>query len=133
MTAEPPEIDTSVPHSARIWNYWLGGKDNYEADRTAGDQFLKAFPDIAVIARATREFMGRAIRYLAIQRKISGTFFKTLAPHYLLLLGIAQTCRFQDKPFLRFLLSGEMDVDAFKAGKRLQVSEAVGPSRDIDL
>ena len=70
MTEQPPEIDTSVPHSARIWNYWLGGTDNYEADRTAGDQFLKAFPDIAVIARATREFMARAIRYLAAEEGI---------------------------------------------------------------
>lgn len=70
MTAEPPEIDTSVPHSARIWNYWLGGTDNYEVDRAAGDQFLQAFPDIAVIARATREFMGRAIRHLAAEEGI---------------------------------------------------------------
>jgi hypothetical protein len=72
----------------------------------------------------------RAIRHLAIQRKISGTFFKTLAPQYLLLLGIAQTCRFQEKPFLKFLLSEQLDVDAFKAGKRLQISEPVGQSRD---
>ena len=35
-------IDTTVPHSARIWNYWLGGKDNYEIDRVAGDQFSAA-------------------------------------------------------------------------------------------
>ncbi len=39
----PPEIDTSVPHSARIWNYWLGGKDNYPVDREAGDQFGAVF------------------------------------------------------------------------------------------
>ena len=58
-------LDTTVPHSARIWNYWLGGKDNYAVDRAAGDQFLAAFPDIAVIARATRAFLGRAVRYLA--------------------------------------------------------------------
>jgi len=61
----PAAIDTTVPHSARIWNYWLGGKDNYEVDRMAGDQFIQAFPEIAVIARASRAFMGRAIRYLA--------------------------------------------------------------------
>jgi O-methyltransferase involved in polyketide biosynthesis len=61
----PPEIDTSVPHSARIWNYWLGGKDNYAVDRAAGDQFQQTFPEIAVIARATRAFMDRAVRYLA--------------------------------------------------------------------
>ena len=60
-----PGIDTTVPHSARIWNYWLGGKDNYAVDRAAGDQFLQIFPDIAVVARAGRAFMGRAVRYLA--------------------------------------------------------------------
>ncbi|MGH3185801.1 MAG: SAM-dependent methyltransferase [Streptosporangiaceae bacterium] len=58
-------IDGTVPHSARIWNYWLGGKDNYAVDSAAGDLFLATFPDIAVIARATRAFMGRAVRYLA--------------------------------------------------------------------
>jgi hypothetical protein len=63
----PPRLDTTVPHSARIWNYWLGGKDNYAVDRAAGDQFLATFPDIAVIARATRAFMGRAVRHLADQ------------------------------------------------------------------
>jgi hypothetical protein len=65
QASPPPQIDTTVPHSARIWNYWLGGKDNYAVDRAAGDQFLAAFPDIAVVARATRAFMGRAVRYLA--------------------------------------------------------------------
>jgi hypothetical protein len=63
--ASPPPLDTTVPHSARIWNYWLGGKDNYAVDRAAGDQFLATFPDIAVVARATRAFMGRAVQYLA--------------------------------------------------------------------
>ena len=63
----PPELDTTVPHSARIWNYWLGGKDNYAVDRAAGDQFLRTFPEIAVIARATRAFMQRAVRYLAAE------------------------------------------------------------------
>ena len=63
--AIPPRIDTTVPHSARIWNYWLGGKDNYAVDRAAGDQFLATFPGIADIARATRAFMGRAVQYLA--------------------------------------------------------------------
>ena len=61
----PPRLDTTVPHSARIWNYWLGGKDNFAVDRAAGEQFLATFPDIAVIARATRAFMNRAVQYLA--------------------------------------------------------------------
>jgi hypothetical protein len=40
----PSAFDTSVPNSARIWNYWLGGKDNFAADRAAGDQFLATYP-----------------------------------------------------------------------------------------
>jgi O-methyltransferase involved in polyketide biosynthesis len=61
------EIDTSVPHSARIWNYWLGGKDNYAADRQAGDQYREAFPGIDELARASRYFLVRTIRYLAAE------------------------------------------------------------------
>jgi O-methyltransferase involved in polyketide biosynthesis len=57
-------IDTSVPHSARIWNYWLGGKDNYPVDREAGDQWLATAPEIRDIARASREFLARAVRHL---------------------------------------------------------------------
>jgi acyl-CoA hydrolase len=56
----------------------------------------------------------RAIRQLAVQRKISGSFFKRVAPQYLLLLAISQTCRFQGKSFLRFLLSKEIDLDSFR-------------------
>ena len=67
----------------------------------------------------------RGIRHLAIQRKISGAFFEDPMTNYLLLLGIAQTCRFQEKSFLKFLMSGELDVDAFRSGKRLRFSKAV--------
>jgi O-methyltransferase involved in polyketide biosynthesis len=62
---EPPEIDTTVPQSARIWNYWLGGKDNYPVDRAAGDQFRAAFPGIVDVARSSRQFLTRAVRFLA--------------------------------------------------------------------
>jgi hypothetical protein len=58
-------IDTTVPHSSRIWNYWLGGKDNYAVDRSAGDQFSAIFPRIVDIARADRHFLGRVVRFLA--------------------------------------------------------------------
>ena len=58
-------IDASVPHSARIWNYWLGGKDNYAVDREAGDAWLAIHPEITVIARETRAFLNRSVRYLA--------------------------------------------------------------------
>ena len=71
----------------------------------------------------------RAIRHLAVQRKLSGTFFASVAPQYLLLLGLAQTCRFQGKSVLKFLLSGEKDVDRFKAARRVRSSiVAVGKS-----
>lgn len=60
-----PKIDTSVPHSARIWNYWLGGKDNFAVDREAGDQYRKVFPGVIEIARASRQFLARTVRYLA--------------------------------------------------------------------
>lgn len=58
-------IDTTVPHSARIWNYWLGGKDNYEVDRIAGEQTMAVLPEIVEIARASRGFLERVVRYLA--------------------------------------------------------------------
>jgi hypothetical protein len=54
-----------VPHSARIWNYWLGGKDNFAADRQVADQVQQVFPDIVAVARASREFLVRAVKYLA--------------------------------------------------------------------
>jgi hypothetical protein len=60
-----PAINTTVPHSARIWNYWLGGKDNYAVDRAAGDEYLKVFPGVVQMARASRGFLSRAVRYLA--------------------------------------------------------------------
>jgi hypothetical protein len=66
----PPEIDTSVPQSARIWNYWLGGKDYFPVDRAAGDQYIEVFPGIVDIARASRGFLTRAVRYLAAQAQV---------------------------------------------------------------
>ena len=58
-------IDTTVPHSARIWNYWLGGKDNFAVDRAAGDAWAATFPGVRDIARASRSFLTRSIAYLA--------------------------------------------------------------------
>jgi hypothetical protein len=60
-----PPIDKSVPHSARIWNYWLGGKDNYPVDREVGEKFLEVYPGIVDVARGVRYFLARAVRYLA--------------------------------------------------------------------
>jgi S-adenosyl methyltransferase len=62
---QPPQIDASVPNSARIWNYWLGGKDNYPVDREAGDDYRAIYPEIVEVARASRRFLTRAVRWLA--------------------------------------------------------------------
>ncbi|WP_030937898.1 SAM-dependent methyltransferase [Streptomyces sp. NRRL S-646] len=57
-------IDTLRPHTARIWNYWLGGGDYYEVDRIAGDRIRELHPAIGEYARADRLFLGRAVRHL---------------------------------------------------------------------
>lgn len=75
----------------------------------------------------------RAIRQLAVQRNISGSFYRKSALHYLLLLGIAQTCRFQEKSFLKFLVSGEKDVDRFKATRCKRISKPVFLNRETRL
>jgi O-methyltransferase involved in polyketide biosynthesis len=59
------KLDTSVPHSARVWNYWLGGKDNFAPDRAVGDQVSAVFPEIVEAARYARAFLRRAVTYLA--------------------------------------------------------------------
>jgi len=63
--SSPPLIDTTVSHSARVWNYWLGGKDCYPVDREVGDKVAEMYPDIVQLARAARSFLTRAVRYLA--------------------------------------------------------------------
>jgi len=60
-------FDTSVAHPARIYNYWLGGKDNYEADRQAAEQAIAVTPDILPGVRANRAFLRRAVEFVAGQ------------------------------------------------------------------
>jgi hypothetical protein len=60
-----PDVRPDIPHGARIWNYWLGGKDNYAADREIGDAVSAVFPEIAVMAFKSRQFLSRTVRYLA--------------------------------------------------------------------
>ena len=60
---EPPAIDTSVPHIARIQNYWRGGKDHFAADREAAEHAMAAYPDLVHSVRANRAFLGRAVRW----------------------------------------------------------------------
>ncbi|MEV7125089.1 SAM-dependent methyltransferase [Streptomyces sp. NPDC093260] len=58
-------LQTDRPHSARVWNYLLGGKDHYPVDSETGDLILRAFPEIAAIARQQRAFLRRSVRFLA--------------------------------------------------------------------
>ncbi|MEN3610702.1 SAM-dependent methyltransferase [Plantactinospora sp. ZYX-F-223] len=58
------KLDTTVPHSARIWNYWLGGKDNFAVDRAAGDEVIAHIPDIPIGAKSERAFLKRVVRFL---------------------------------------------------------------------
>jgi hypothetical protein len=62
-----PEFDTSVPHIARVYDYWLGGKDNFAADRVMGERTLQAYPNLVYSVRANRAFLARAVRFLAGQ------------------------------------------------------------------
>src|SRR5215469_15011868 len=65
-----PAFDTSVANQARIYDYLLGGKDNYAADRAAVDAVLKVAPELGFSARANRAFLGRVVRYLAAEAGI---------------------------------------------------------------
>ncbi|GAT64492.1 translation initiation factor IF-2 [Planomonospora sphaerica] len=62
---EPSGLNPGVAHNARVWNYWLGGKDHYPADREVGERVFGMFPGIVHVARADRAFLGRAVRHLA--------------------------------------------------------------------
>src|SRR5579862_7050991 len=62
-----PGFDTSVAHPARVYDYWFGGKNNFAADRQAAEAVIAARPTIIRDIRANREFLGRAVRYLATE------------------------------------------------------------------
>src|SRR5215472_5349434 len=61
----PSGLDTSVPHIARVYDYWLGGKDNFAVDREAAEQVIEAYPGILRDVRAQRAFLTNAVSYLA--------------------------------------------------------------------
>jgi hypothetical protein len=68
--AGPLPFDTSVAHQARIYDYLLGGKDNYAADRAAAEELTRTWPELPFSARANRAFLGRVVRYLAVEAGI---------------------------------------------------------------
>ncbi len=95
---EPAGFDTSVAHVARVYDYWLGGKDNFAADRAAGDQAIAAYPDIVFSVRANRAFLARAVRYLAAECGIRqfldiGTGIPTANNTHEVAQSVAPECR----------------------------------------
>jgi hypothetical protein len=95
---EPRAFDTSVAHIARVYDYWLGGKDNYAADRAAGDQVMKAYPNIVHSVQANRAFLARAVHYLAGEAGIRqfldiGTGIPTANNTHEVAQSVAPECR----------------------------------------
>jgi hypothetical protein len=94
----PVTFDTSVAHIARVYDYWLGGKDNYAADRAAGDEALQAYPNLVFSVRANRAFLARTVRYLAGEAGIRqfldiGTGIPTANNTHQVAQSVAPACR----------------------------------------
>jgi hypothetical protein len=94
----PRDLDTGVPHAARIYDYWLGGKDNFAADREAAEAAIAANPMIVPGVRANRAFLGRAVRYLAGQAGVRqvldiGTGLPSVSNTHQVAQAVAPECR----------------------------------------
>ncbi|MFI6325568.1 SAM-dependent methyltransferase [Nonomuraea sp. NPDC050556] len=92
------KIKPDVPHAARMWNYWMGGKDNFEADRAAGDAVAAVYPAIVTMATESRKFLNRAVSYLAGEAGIDqfldiGTGLPTMQNTHEIAQGIAPQSR----------------------------------------
>src|SRR5215472_18542175 len=70
LVSDVARLDTGTAHIARVYDYWLGGKDHFAADRAAGDEALEAFPGLISSVRANRAFLARTVRYLAAEAGI---------------------------------------------------------------
>ncbi|MGW1878235.1 SAM-dependent methyltransferase [Streptomyces sp. NPDC001975] len=92
------ELTASVAHNARVWNYWIGGRDNYTADQRVGEQVAGMLPVIREVARADRAFLGRAVRLLADEHGIRqfldiGTGLPTVENTHEIAQGVAPEAR----------------------------------------
>jgi hypothetical protein len=93
-----PDFDTSVPHIARVYDYWLGGKDNFAADRELGEQTLAAYPNLVYSVRANRAFLARTVRFLAAEMGVRqfldiGTGIPNASNTHQVAQGVAPQCR----------------------------------------
>src|SRR5208283_4972407 len=93
-----PEIDSSIPHIARVYDYWLGGKDNFAADRELGERTLQAYPNLVFSVRANRAFLARTVRFLTADMGIRqfvdiGTGIPTANNTHQVAQRVAPDCR----------------------------------------
>ncbi|MCG5461539.1 SAM-dependent methyltransferase [Micromonospora sp. NPDC053740] len=102
MAGPDPELaaklQPDVPHAARIWNYWMGGKDNFQSDRAAGDAVAEVYPEIVLMAQQSRVFLVRAVRHLAAEAGIRqfldiGTGLPSMQNTHAVAQGIAPDSR----------------------------------------
>ncbi|MET8043446.1 SAM-dependent methyltransferase [Micromonospora sp. NPDC005215] len=92
------KLQPDVPHAARIWNYWMGGKDNFPSDRAAGDAVAEVYPEIVLMAQQSRLFLTRAVRHLTAEAGIRqfldiGTGLPTMQNTHAVAQGIAPDSR----------------------------------------
>src|SRR6266545_1802886 len=125
---QAPEFDSSVPQTARIWNYWLGGKDYFPVDQVVGDQILEAFPAIVENARASRAFLVRAVRYLAGEAGIRqflviGTGLPTANNTHQVAQAVAPECR---------IVYVDNDPLVLAHARALLTSSPEGATADVD-
>jgi hypothetical protein len=91
-------LQPNVPHAARMWNFWMGGKDNFAADRAAGDAVAQVYPEIVIMAQQSRRFLIRVVRHLAAEAGVRqfldiGTGLPTMQNTHEVAQGIAPESR----------------------------------------
>ncbi len=126
--AGPPEFDTSVAHQARMYDYLLGGKDNYAVDRAATEAALKLYPAWGITARANRAFLGRVVRFLAADAGIRqfldiGTGIPTAGNTHQVVQAVAPESR---------VVYVDYDPIVLAHARALLTSSAVGAAEYID-
>jgi O-methyltransferase involved in polyketide biosynthesis len=122
------DAGTTVPHSARIWNYWLGGRLNYPVDRAAGEAYQQAYPQIVDVALAARAFQTRAVRFLAGQAGLTqfldvGAGLPAVANTHEIAQGIEPSAR---------ILYVDHDPFVVKHGRAQLTSAAAGSAEFIE-
>jgi len=146
-TTTSDRFDPSVPHPARVYAYWLGGKDHYLADRKAAEEVIRRRPQVVVGARANRAFLARVVRYLAGERGIRqfldiGTGLPAPGSTHEVAQAVAPSCRVvyvDDDPLVlvhaRALLTSnpQGSCDYVAADLRDTLAVLAGASQTLDL